>query len=366
MKVLHLADGPRNIRAERAALVAKKEGINTHFIAGNVTEDLIKKSIFKKKHFINLTPKNHLLMDLKDFEKSLSEFIEEVNPDIIHSHNIFMGKIAKKTGLPYLYDDHELWSQKIKCFKRTGLRAQLGITYQRFFHPRWEKELANNTSVLVPSNGILNFYETQYKTNNVYYFPNMPVLEEVNKIKLKKQRTDSLITAAIGVSTKSTSKHRKIDGFVDLWKTNNDIGKILIIGQDDLKSSGNVISTGRVSHNKCYEESSIGHLGIIPFKPYKKYHIFSGANKAYLYIHAGLGLITPYTQVEFKPVIKEIGMGYQFKDYTDLVEYLRKNKDQLMNTNRDKIISIARKKFVLDNFSNNLKMAYEKAVEING
>ena len=136
--------------------------------------------------------------------------------------------------------------------------------------------------------------------------------------------------------------------------------------QNDLKSSGNVLSTGRISHNKCYEESSIGHLGIIPFKPYEKYHVFSGANKAYLYIHAGLGLITPYTQIEFKPVIEEIGVGYQFKDYSDLVEYLRRNKDQLMNTNRDKIVNIARKKYVLNNFSNNLKIAYEKAIEING
>jgi len=78
MKVLHLADGPKNIRAERAALATKKAGINTHFITGNVNKDIIKKSIFKKRRYIEIRPRNHLLFELKEVEKSLKEFIEEV------------------------------------------------------------------------------------------------------------------------------------------------------------------------------------------------------------------------------------------------------------------------------------------------
>ena len=120
MKILHLADGPRNIRAERAALAAKKVGIKTHFVIGNVNEDLIKKSIFKKRRFIEISPKNQLMVNLKNIEKSLMEFSDEVNTDIIQSHNIYLGKIAKRTGLPYLYDDHELWSEKIRCYQRKG------------------------------------------------------------------------------------------------------------------------------------------------------------------------------------------------------------------------------------------------------
>jgi len=364
MKVLHLADGPRNIRAERAALSTKKK--NKQFLIGNVKEEVLTNKIYKQTKYIDLTPRNQLLMDLGAFMEALQTFVDEVDPDIIHAHNIFMAKIAKKMNRPFVYDDHELWSQKIKCYNRPGLKSKVGMVLQRAKYPQWERELAKSTTVLAPSTGIVKFYEQKYKTNKVFLFPNMPLREEIKKIKLKEQKNENLTTVAIGVSTRSTAKHRRIDGFLDLWKTNDDIGGIMIIGQKDLESEGRIISTGRVSHYDCYREASAGHVGIIPFLPYEKYHQFSGANKAYLYIHAGLGLITPYTQTEFKPVIEGVGVGYQFKSYDDLVVYLREHKKQLEQTNTKQIMKIAKEKFVLDLYIENLKQAYEEALTIYG
>ena len=366
MKILHLADGRRNIRAERAALLAKKQKAKKQFLIGNVKEEVLIKNIFKKTRYVDLTPRNQLLIDIKPFMTALNNFIAEVDPDIIHAHNIFMAKLAKKTGLPFVYDDHELWSQKIKCYNYSGLKSKVSMALQRTYYPRWEKELAKTTAILAPSTGIINFYKTKYKTKNVLLFPNMPLLQEVKKPKLKERAKDSLITVAIGVSTRSTAKHRRIEGFLDLWKQNEDIGKILIIGQNDLKSEGKIISIGRVSHYACYTEAAIGHVGIIPFLPYAKYHQFSGANKAYLYIHAGLGLITPITQTEFKPVIEAISVGYQFQTYDDLVRYLRAKKEELMTTGAKEIMNIARKRFILDNYGENLQQAYEIAINLHG
>lgn len=48
MKILHLEQGYRAIRGERAAMVSKKE--HDHYLAGCVNTFILEKSLFKKKH----------------------------------------------------------------------------------------------------------------------------------------------------------------------------------------------------------------------------------------------------------------------------------------------------------------------------
>jgi hypothetical protein len=190
----------------------------------------------------------------------------------------------------------------------------------------------------------------------------MPLLQEVKRIQFRKRKSNHLLSVAIGVSTKNPTKHRRIDGFIDCWQDNDDIGKIMIVGQNDLESKGALISTGRVSHYDCYNYASEGHIGIIPFKPHP-YHKFSGALKAYLYIHSGLALVTPASQPEFKPVIQTIGAGFQFKNYNELVKSIREKKEELLFLNHEEIIRTARDKFVLDNYLDTLLQAYETSLE---
>ncbi|MGC9780904.1 MAG: glycosyltransferase [Candidatus Heimdallarchaeota archaeon] len=363
MKILHLADGPQNIRAERAALIAKTFGIKDHYIFGNILYDLLEKDIFKEKKYVELSRKNHYMFGLKEFNSILMDYIEEVDPDIIHAHNIFFGNIALKLDLPLLYDDHELWTKSYKCHYYKGILRKFSYLLKSYYYPRWERKLAKTKSVLVPSNGILKFYKTKYKSEKARLFPNMPLLSEVKKAKFQDRITDDLMTVTIGVSTKTLSKHRNVDGFIDLWKTNNDIGKLKIIGKSDIETSSKIISTGKITHQDCYTEASAGHVGILPYRPYPQFHKFSGANKAYLYIHSGLALITPRTQTEFNQVLEDVKYGTQFTYFDEVISYLKKNKTKLMNLDRDQIMKVAREKYVLDNFSENLEISYEEVLE---
>jgi hypothetical protein len=362
LKILHLEDGKRAIRGERAAMLGRKIGIRNQLIAGPVQELILDETIFKKMKYIPFTPKNRLGFNQDYFLTKLEEFIEEIDPDIIHAHNIVMAEIARKIGLPFIYDDHECWSQQIKYSTRRKIKGIISLATQKLRYPRWEKRIITSTPVLVPSKGIRDFYKEKYNAPHVYRFPNMPLLEEVDRIQFLKRDNKELITVVIGVSTKVSRKSRNIEGFIDCWKDNDDIGKLMIIGQNDLESEGNLISTGWVSHFDCYKHASKGHIGVIPFKPHK-YHRFSGALKAYLYIHSGLPLVTPKSQLEFKHVIDTIGTGFQFENYAQLVKYLQDSREKLLSLDNKKIIKIARKEFVLDNYSDVLKKVYKIALE---
>ncbi|MHA1365092.1 MAG: hypothetical protein ACTSP5_01600 [Candidatus Heimdallarchaeota archaeon] len=362
MRILHLADGPRNIRAERAALLAKKSTNNDIFITGDISQNVLAEDIFKKSKYIPFQPRNLVGLQLKEIIKELEIFIEEIDPDIIHAHNIFMYNIVKKFDIPFVYDDHELWSQEIKYSKKDNLKGQISLFLQKSLYPKWEKEVAKSTVIFVPSEGIVNFYKTKYNSTNVYKLPNMPTLEEIKKIKYNKSIEKELHTVAIGVKTNSKFSFRSINEFVNLWNESTNIGKLMIIGQNDLKSEGNLVSAGRVSHYDCYYEASKGHIGIIPFKPHP-YHEFSGANKAYLYLHSGLVLIVPETQIEFKTIIDKLGYGFYFKNYQQIPKYLEKNKKDLLNIDKKAIIKNARKEFILENYRENLTQGYKIAME---
>ncbi|MBD3189617.1 MAG: glycosyltransferase [Candidatus Heimdallarchaeota archaeon] len=362
MRILHLADGPRNIRAERAALLAKQIGKYKLFITGNITQKIIEKDIFEKNYYLPLQPRNLVGLQLKNILEELKSIIEEVDPDLIHTHNIFMANIAQKLDVPFVYDDHELWSQEIKYSKKTSIKGMGTKTLQKILYPRWEEQIATSKVIFVPSTGIQRFYKKKYDSRYVFKLPNMPLLNEVNKIEFNEPVKKELHTVAIGVRTTSKFSSRNIDEFINLWEEKSSIGKLIIIGQNDLESKKNLISTGRISHFECYQVASTAHVGIIPFKPHP-YHEFSGANKAYIYLHSGLVLVVPETQKEFTKIIDDLDQGFYFNNYQQIATYLEEHKKDLLNIDKKSIIDIAREQFVLDNYQENLIQGYKIALE---
>jgi hypothetical protein len=361
MKILHLEYGYRAIRGERAAMAAKKLPVK-QYLAGCVKTFILDKSLFRENIQMDISLANRLGFNRKKVRKQLKQIIKEIDPDVVHAHNIFMAELARELNVPFIYDDHELWSEYLKYIHRPNFKAHVVRIWHRWLYSRWEKKVGKNFPVITPSKGIVDFYKKRYDAPYVYKFPNMPALEEVKKAQLSERNKENLITVAIGVSTEVKVGYRRIDGFIELFHKNDEIGKVMIVGQKSLKSDEKVISTGRISHYQCYTEASKGHVGIIPFHPHP-YHQFSGANKAYLYIHSGLVLITPKTQKEFHTITKEMGLGFHFMTYQEIGKYLQENREKLMNVDRKKIIKIAREKFVLDNYLNNLEEAYKIAIE---
>ena len=112
MRILHLShDGLPDWRVEKAATSAHNQGHELIFLGR--TSKNFKGNIFSKVFGINWTSK--ALMGLPFYwnsvKKRIRKVVLEVNPDIIHAHNIFSAKIASELKIPFIYDDHEFWSK---------------------------------------------------------------------------------------------------------------------------------------------------------------------------------------------------------------------------------------------------------------
>ena len=116
MRVLHLSDSSLpDWRIEKAALSSKKVGHNVYF-AGRPTSPS-NKSIFDKIYLINWNSRSRNKFPLYwySLKKQMKKVFKEVNPDIIHAHNVFSAKMAKEIGgNPIVYDNHEYWSVYLK------------------------------------------------------------------------------------------------------------------------------------------------------------------------------------------------------------------------------------------------------------
>ena len=82
------------------------------FFVGNDSVNYNNK-IFSKIYKINWTAKARLGIPTYWYylKKEVGKVMKEVKPDIVHAHNIFSAKMISEFGLPFIYDDHEYWSQ---------------------------------------------------------------------------------------------------------------------------------------------------------------------------------------------------------------------------------------------------------------
>ena len=101
-------------RIEKAAISALNRG-HEIFYVGNDSVNYNNK-IFSKIYKINWTAKARLGISTywHYLKKEVRKVIKEVKPDIVHAHNIFSAKMISQFGLPFIYDDHEYWSQSSK------------------------------------------------------------------------------------------------------------------------------------------------------------------------------------------------------------------------------------------------------------
>lgn len=101
-------------RIEKSAISASNHGYEI-FFAGNDSINYRNK-IFSKIYEIKWTAKARYGISTywHYVKKEVRKVIEEIKPDIVHAHNIFSAKMMSEFGLPFIYDDHEYWSQYSK------------------------------------------------------------------------------------------------------------------------------------------------------------------------------------------------------------------------------------------------------------
>lgn len=295
-------------------------------------------------------------------KKRIRAIIEETRPDIIHAHNIYSGKMALELKLPFVYDDHEYWSKQAFL---TGIRRNSSVftrlprTLARHYVQRlwssWEEEIVTTTPVITVSESIIDEFKTRYQNDKLFLLPNCPTKNEIQNISQPRRHT-TLISIYAGVEALHKNvPHRNIDGFVELFES-NDIGELVLIGPT-AKSSAMVRYTGFLKREKMFSEMSNGSIGILPWKKHW-FHQYANPNKVYEYAHAGLFVITSSS---LKMVINALKENCAtFDDYESLVSQLQSLKEDLdaLYNKRLKIFEFARSKLVWENYDNNIFAAY--------
>ena len=124
MRILYLNLSLPDHRVEKAAYIAKKNG-HTIFYAGDIKKNykpskVFGSELFKEYFKISFSAKNNLGFNLKPLIKKLKEIHKEFDFDIIHANNIYCANLASKLDIPFVFDDHEYFSQGGDGSQRIG------------------------------------------------------------------------------------------------------------------------------------------------------------------------------------------------------------------------------------------------------
>ncbi|RLF13230.1 MAG: hypothetical protein DRN06_08930, partial [Thermoprotei archaeon] len=230
------------------------------------------------------------------------------------AHDIIAAKLALKTGLPFVYDDHEYWSKEAKyrmCYLRSPLQAYGWLIWRK-----WEKEVLRKAAGVVT---ICDNTANEHRAYNdkVIVLPNLPLREEVEEIE-EQNKPKTLSTVYVGSLSQPQPPYRDMSGFMELFKENR-IGNLVVIGDEKLKSEPPIYSLGVMPHRKLLRELAKYHIGIIPWKKHP-FHRYCNPNKAYEYAAAGLHVIVPS---DMDAVISMFNkLCETFEDYNDMVSML--------------------------------------------
>jgi len=365
MKILAFRDGLRDPRNERVAQIASNMGYDVEFLGIDTHDKALPKSYFSKIQTIKIRGIHRSGILNKNFLNNLREVIEDIDPDIIYAHDILFAKMIYQIKPNLLImDDHEYWTEQIKYFRvnfssgmKGGIKSFLSLNYLKQKIPKWQKQIQQNAVIVASSNQIKKKHELD-GAKNVFYFPNMPTLDEVKSINMKRKYEDDLYSSFVGrdMSISTQRAYRNTKGLRNIFEDGK-IGKLMVLGDDNLKNDNHLLSKGFLSHMKCYEELSRTHVGLLGFKSHPALG-FKSAQKVHMYVHSG---ITPFVTPEQYNLLTYLQpMMLVYKDFMDLREKILKEKKVLFDKDNKSNIEWARKNLVLDNYKHNLKNAFDK------
>ncbi len=354
-KVLHIAHYLPDVRVEKMMLAGKALGFQVE-----IATETFRKFTFEE---LNGTPIHYYQASLSDHfgwsnnaGMKLTSIVEEVDPDIIHAHDIYNAHFVSHLNRNLVYDDHEFWSNAIRndlahesflSLKRW--RRTVGLFFRRRKIPKWEREIVEN-SVIITIHERIAFHHRKMNPN-VFVVENYPHSLEIYDIPSVDR--DPRLGAYIGRDMGTLgNQYRNTRDFYLLVKRTPDV-KMKIIGDTKVPTEGNIISLGYIDHKDILKSLADCTFGFGPWKPHES-HQYSSANKLHLYAHAGLHIIIPYT------LSYHSFFSYSyFKTYDDIIEIIR-NPPRI---DPEEIISHAREHLLFDIRYNRIKTAYEKALE---
>lgn len=312
---------------------------------------------FSNVHILNMTLKD-ILYNNNVFREKLGEIITEIDPDIIHAHDIYLGIASIKQGYPVVYNDHEFHSMKEKAnnplstpWTRLFLKRKISWFYRYYKLLKWEEQLFKNSAIIVANKNVAQ--EHRKRGASTFLMPNFPTLDEVKgvwEIAKNSEREFDVTYVGNDMGIKSTPYRQGHKIFNIITKNNN----LLVVGDRKLTSRNNCTSIGYVKHNEIYKYMVRAKTGILAWKPHK-FHFYCSPNKIYFYIHSGTTPIIPYTLKT--PKLENCFMFKKINEIPDLIERAKR----YMDTN--KVLEEA-KEYLWEKNEEELRLAYLSAQEI--
>lgn len=330
MLILHLTPGGiPDARLERAAYSMKKRNCNVYLLAGKSTTY---NGPFDRCFFAPLG--NDLLTPIQ--KHKWMKTIKNINPDIIHAHNISVARFLLGSDYPIVYDDHEFWSLNFPLWyhMRPFVRKIFSL-HSLFLIPKWEQQLLTKYPTLTVSEPIAESHKAHNNTAWVKVTLNYPSLFEVAHIKDRENRfglvyegTD--IRKRFGV--KNAAPYRDMSGLPSCVY----FDRIYGLSYSDLLT--------RLTHYQ---------IGIIPWNPHQIHHLVCPA-KAFDYLHAGLQVISPRTMT----ILKDIPYVHFFDSLNEIPAII----EQIELIPSSEIIAYAREHHVWESQEANMILAYKEAI----
>ena len=370
MRILHLSDSSLpDRRVERSALSATNRNHTCYFAGLDPNPTIFDRQLFREIFDISWSPqgKLHLPPFWDQIKSEVKEVIDEVDPHLIHAHDVFAGKICKEIGSPFVYDSHEFWSKDMPLkLVRRGLQVlSVKRVIARSFGlnqwANWQKEIVSETPTLTVSHGAVNSLKTIGR--NVFLLPNFPFKSIVEKIRFQ-EKENEFWCAYIGNDLTVPAKHRNI-AYLPTVFSDPETGNLAVVGDRRLESNAKIRSLGFLPYNEMLDKLSGYHLGLLTWTPLP-YHKYCLPNKVADYAHAGLVTVLSSSLESAVEILGKYCIV--IKEPAELPFILKevyKKKNQLEDMSKE-IVDFARAKLIWDRYENNIFNAYKIAIEADG
>jgi glycosyltransferase involved in cell wall biosynthesis len=280
-----------------------------------------------------------------------------VDPDIVHAHDVFAGKMCLELGFPFIYDSHEYWNPIIplKYYNSLiyDLKKWVSNNYAKELWGKWQIEIVSKAPTITVSPTIVS--ELSKYNENVFLLPNFPSISEVSDINFDEKESE-LSCIYIGNDLTRKSRHRNINEIAKSFKELDEV-KLNIIGDRLLKSSRYIISKGYMNYSNLLNELTRHHVGLIPWSPHP-YHKYCLPNKVADYSHAGLKVIASNSLTSVHEVLEEHSISFEtVKEFQGTLKKLLEIKQELEDDSF-RIVKFAKENLIWERYEQNLLKAY--------
>lgn len=331
------------------------------YFAGSHPSPSFEGHTFEKTFHVPWSPeaKLHLPYYWDKVKAKVSDIVKEVDPDIIHAHDVFAGRVSKEICFPFVYDSHEYWSidMPLKLVRRgiqiLALKHFIARSFGLKLWAKWQEEIVSKTPTLTISQKAVD--SLRKHGEEVYLLPNFPHKYEVDRIQFL-EKNNEFSCAYIGNDITTPTKHRNVDYLKNVFSESN-VGILKVLGDKSLESTSTIHSLGFLPYKEMLQTLTSFHVGLLPWVPHP-YHKFCQPNKIADYAHAGL---LPIISGSLKSAIELLGKNcIVFEKPSELSPILKKlirEQKQVENTTRE-IIDFARQTLIWDVYEENIFKAY--------